>query len=226
MLTKTQKRFSIIYAIVLIVELICGSTNDLAKLHYFTKPIIVLSLLVFFITQSKSSNKTTKILMILALILSLIGDVALLFDSINPIYFIIGLASFLLAHVMYTLLFLKQRDENKTPIRFIILMLLYACGLFYLLRNGLGELLIPVIIYMIVILSMSTSAFLRIKENNLNSYNWVFIGAILFMISDSILAIDKFYQSFTFSSIGIMLTYAIAQYCIVIGILKWNLNSR
>ncbi|WCO02643.1 lysoplasmalogenase [Psychroserpens ponticola] len=226
MYSKIEQRFTGIYAIIVSIELICGTFESLATLHYFTKPLIVISLLLFFVTQSQHLNKTTKTLMILALVFSLVGDVALLFDAIKPIYFIIGLASFLLAHVMYVLVFLKQRNTHKKPLGFILIMLGYAALLFYILKDGLGDLLLPVIVYMFVILSMSTSAYLRQKLNNTISYNWVFIGAILFMISDSILALDKFYQPLTLSSISIMLTYALAQYCIVIGILKLPSNSR
>jgi len=226
MLSKTEQRFTWIFAIILIIELLCGYHKDLTTLHYFTKPLIVLSLLIFFFTQCQHLKKTIKVLIIMALVFSLIGDIALLFDSIDPLYFIIGLASFLLAHVMYVLTFLKQRDATKNPLGFIVLMLVYAAFLFYLLKDGLGDLLVPVIVYMIVILSMSTSAFIRQKQHNSISYNWVFLGAIFFMLSDSILALNKFYQSFNLSSIAIMITYALAQYCIVIGILKQNSKPR
>lgn len=226
MLTKTEQQFTWIFIIIVIVELICGQVNNFSTIHYFTKPFIVISLLLFFFNQSKQLNSFIKTFTILALVFSLIGDVALLFDGINPIYFIVGLASFLLAHVMYVLVFLKQRDKKKKHLGFISLMLFYAAFLFYILKDGLGDLLIPVIVYMIVILSMSTSAFLREKQNNIASYNWVLLGAILFMVSDSILALDKFYQSFQLSSLLIMSTYALAQYCIVIGILKLRTNLR
>jgi len=220
MLSKAEQKFTAIYALIVGIELLCGNLAELATMHYFTKPLILIALLIFFFTQGQFLDRTIKPLMILALVFSLIGDVALLFDDINPNYFIIGLASFLLAHVMYVLVFLKQRDQKKKPLGFIILMLAYAVLLFYVLKDGLGDLLIPVVVYMIVILSMSTTAYLRQKQNNITSYNWVFIGAILFMISDSILALNKFHQPLALSSIGIMLTYALAQYCIVIGILK------
>jgi uncharacterized membrane protein YhhN len=226
MLSKAEQKFTGIFAIIVIIELICDYFTNLSSLHYFTKPLIVLSLLIFFFTRSQFLNKTIRVFMILALICSLIGDVALLFDDINPNYFIIGLASFLVAHVMYVLVFLKQKDPKKSPIGFMIAMFLYALFLFYMLKGGLGDLLIPVIVYMIVILSMSTTAFLRQKYKNNTSYNWVFIGAVLFMISDSILALNKFYQPLPLSSIGIMLSYALAQYCIVIGILKHKEKLR
>ena len=51
---------------------------------------------------------------------------------------------------------------------------------------------------------------------------YVFFGAIAFVISDSILAINKFYAPFEKSSFFIMLTYLVAQYLIVVGILKVN----
>lgn len=226
MLSKAEQTFTFIFAIIVLIELICGNLEVLASLHYFSKPLIVVSLLIFFSTQSKRLNKTIRILMILALMFSLIGDIALLFDTINPNYFMIGLASFLLAHVMYILVFLKQRNKEQSALGFIIVMLMYATLLFYVLKDGLAELLIPVIIYMIVILSMTTSAFLRKKRHDMTSYYWVLIGALLFMISDSILALDKFYQPLTLSSISIMLSYALAQYCIVVGILKLNRKPR
>ena len=198
----------------------------MSALHYFSKPLIVISILIFFYSQSQILEKPIKTIMLLALVFSLIGDVALLFDAVNPLYFIIGLASFLLAQIMYVIVFLKQRALKKSPIAFIGLMIIYAAFLFYMVNDGLGDLLIPVIVYMIVILSMSTSAFLRKKQLNTKSYNWVFIGALLFMLSDSILALNKFYQPLSLSSIFIMSTYALAQYCIVIGILKHNEKLR
>lgn len=226
MLSKPVQKFTYIYTFLVSIELVCGYFTNLASLHYFTKPLIVLSLLIFFFIRSQFMNKTIRTLMIFALICSLIGDVALLFDTINPNYFIVGLASFLLAHVLYVSVFLKQRTQNKSSLTFIVVMLLYASLLFYLLKDGLGDLLISVLVYMLVILSMSTTAYLRRKENNVASFNWVFTGALLFMLSDSILALNKFYHAFSLSSILIMLTYALAQYSIVIGILKYNEKLR
>lgn len=226
MLSKTEQKFTGIYAVIVLIVLVCVTFQDLASLHYISKPLIVVSLLIFFFSQSQGFHKKLRTLMILALVFSLIGDIALLFDDGNSNYFIIGLVSFLLAHVMYIAVFLRERDSRKSPVGFVVSLFIYAALLFYMLKDGLGDLLLPVIIYMIVILSMSTSAFMRNKYTDITNYNWVFIGAMLFMISDSILALDKFYQTFKLSSISIMLTYALAQYCIVIGILKFNAKPR
>jgi uncharacterized membrane protein YhhN len=97
--------------------------------------------------------------------------------------------------------------------------------LFYYLHIGLGDMLIPVVIYMLVILTMATTAFLRRDKVNTVSFNLVFIGSIFFMLSDSILALDKFYKPIPFSNISIIITYAIAQYLIVLGIIKSKCNN-
>jgi uncharacterized membrane protein YhhN len=156
----------------------------------------------------------------LALTFSLVGDVLLMFDHVSINYFLTGLISFLLAHVFYILVFLEKKNSLKKSISFITILIIYAFGLFYVLKDGLGNMLIPVIIYILVILAMVIAASLR-KENVPNiSYNLVLIGALFFIISDSIIAVNKFYGKVPYEHLLIMSTYALAQYCIVMGVLK------
>ncbi|MCF6295093.1 MAG: lysoplasmalogenase [Flavobacteriaceae bacterium] len=220
MLTNTEKSFSILFFIIVFAELICGSMESLSQLHYFTKPLILIALIVFFCKQGNLLNKRTRNITLFALVFSLIGDVLLMFVDTSPNFFIGGLVAFLLAHLMYISVFLRSRNKTANIFPIIVILLIYASGIFYVLKDGLGELLIPVLLYLIVILAMVATAFLRKRHEATNSYNLVFAGAILFMISDSILALNKFYQPLAFSNISIMLTYALAQYLIVFGILK------
>lgn len=220
MLTKTERFFTIIFLIILVAELLCGSIESLSQLHYFTKPAIVISLIVFLWRERSSISPYIRNLTLLALVFSLLGDILLMFVEKSPNYFMFGLIAFLLAHVMYILVFLKHRNPSKNAIGFIVILLLYGFGLFYYLMERLGEMLIPVLVYMTVILTMSATAFLRKGKVSNTSYKLVFTGAILFMVSDSILAINKFYAPVPLSSISIMLTYALAQYFIVLGIKK------
>ncbi|WP_204346541.1 lysoplasmalogenase [Psychroserpens algicola] len=226
MLNASEKTFSVLFFILVIAELICGSLAALEHLHYFSKPAIVLSLLIFFWIQSKTIKPVLRYLVALALICSLAGDILLMFVNHSPHYFMLGLVAFLIAHIMYIFAFLKHRNKAVNPLTFIIILLLYALGLFYLLKDGLKDMLLPVIVYMIAILSMSTTALLRKGAVPKWSYLLVFFGALLFMISDSILALNKFYAPLAYSDISIMLTYALAQYGIVLGILKLAETSR
>lgn len=160
--------------------------------------------------------------MLLALSFSLIGDVLIIFDDISKNYFLAGLISFLLAHIMYIIVFLEKRNNSIKPIAYITILLIYAFGLFYLLKDGLEDMLIPVIIYVIAILTMAITASLRKENGSSLSYNLVLVGALLFVISDSFIALNKFYITITNEHLIIMSTYALAQYCIVMGILKQN----
>lgn len=218
--SKTNKLFTFIFILLIIAELICGSVESFSKWHYITKPSLLIALIFYFYCQSNGLGPKTKIITLLALVFSLLGDVLLMFVDLSPHYFMFGLVSFLVAHVCYCLVFLIYRNPNINFLGVSALLCIYAFGLFYLLKDGLGNLLIPVIVYMIVILMMVMTAFLRQKRVPKKSFILVFIGALLFVISDSILAMNKFYMPLKFSSISIMLTYALAQYFIVLGLIK------
>lgn len=220
MLTKHEKQFALIFSLILVLELICNQFESLTQWHYFTKPLIVISLLIFFLKQSKTHPNSIRNFMILALIFSLEGDVFLMFDDQNPKFFMFGLAAFLIAHIMYIIVFLKHRNKSKQPFLFITILLIYAAGLFYVLKDSLGDMLIPVVAYMIVILTMATTAYLRKGNVPIQNYNLVFLGAILFLVSDSLLALNMFYKPIPLANFLIMLTYGLAQFSIVLGILK------
>jgi uncharacterized membrane protein YhhN len=226
MLTSSEKYFSVIYSLIVIAELISGSIESMSSLNYVFKPAIVISLLVFFILKSKSLDKSFRLIITFALLFSLAGDSLLLFVNVSPNYFLLGLVAFLLAHVMYVIAFLKHRNKTLNPTGFIFILIAYASGLFYLLKEGLHDMLIPVTIYMLVILGMSTAAYLRRGNVQKRSYTLVFLGALFFMLSDSILALNKFYEPLPFSNISIMVTYALAQYFIILGVLKLAKASR
>ena len=225
MLTNTEKRFSILFFIIVLIEIIIGSIEAFQALHYIAKPAIVASLMVFFLTTSKHLTKQFRQLTITALGFCLLGDILLMFIETSPHFFTFGLIAFLLAHLFYVMVFLKHSNNSIRPIGFSIVSFVYAFGLFYILKDGLGAMRIPVIMYMVVILTMVGTAYIRKGKVNSHSFLLVFIGALLFMLSDSILAINKFYAPLPCSNISIMLTYGLAQYLIVLGILRTSVTN-
>lgn len=223
MLTISEKRFSFLFATVLLLELIFGSINNLYVLHYFTKPLLVL-LLIGFVWKHQVQHKS---LLVGALSCSLLGDIALMFTEQHNIFFILGLASFLIAHILYAILFFKQRDignKKKKPFILSVVLILYGATLMALLYENLGYLFFPVAYYVVIISTMVLMAYSRKGNINSLSYNLVFFGALLFVISDSILALNKFHSEITHAHIWIMLTYTLAQYGISMGILKSKNN--
>lgn len=220
MFTNTEKQFSILFFVIVFIELLSASTAFSQNVHFIAKPAIVISLIFLFIKTSASLSKPIKTLTLLALVFSLLGDVLLLFVVQSEYFFTLGLVAFLTAHIMYILIFLKHRNKEKSPFGFIAILLIYSACLFNFLKAGLNDMLMPILAYMIIILVMATTAYLRKGKVNIISYGLVFLGALFFMVSDSILALNKFYQVIPWSNISIMTTYAVAQYLIVIGILK------
>jgi uncharacterized membrane protein YhhN len=144
-------------------------------------------------------------------------------DEKYPILFIFGLASFLISHIFYIIAF-NQAAHPPLDIPLIkkhpwVIFLLIVLGsyIFKTLQPGLGTMVVPVIVYLITILSMFLFALNRWGKVDLSSFLWVVIGAMFFIISDSILAFDKFYEPIKNAHLIIMATYMIAQYSIVRG---------
>ena len=219
--------FSLIYIALVLFDLVVA-TSEYASLRTLTKPLILLSLLFYFAIRGKSVPRATYMLMLLALFFSLLGDVFLLFDAVSVLYFMLGLLSFLTAHILYCFVFLKKWNKmSQADFWWVTLLLLvYGAVLFYILKPYLGDLIIPVAIYVLGILSMALTAYRRKGSVNLNSFNLVFFGALCFVLSDSILAINKFMVAISGSHILVMGTYAAAQYLIVRGILRQSKLSR
>ena len=193
------------------------------EIAWYLKPV----LLPFLILEAYSSeNFKTKNLLLSALAFSWIGDIILMFADKGELYFIFGLVSFLIAHIIFILLFTKQEKENTTTNKLfwvgLIIVGIYLFGMLSLLYPSLGDLKIPVTVYAITI---STMLLMAIK----GYFNWskpsnltVLLGALIFVSSDSILAINKFHSELPKSGFLIMITYIVAQFLITKGILSLN----
>ncbi|MEP4373825.1 MAG: lysoplasmalogenase, partial [Algoriphagus sp.] len=97
---------------------------------------------------------------------------------------------------------------------------------FYLINPNLGTLKIPVIVYIIVIVSMVTIARERYGKCNPASFWQIFIGAFLFFMSDGIIAMNRFYQPIPDAGIIVMGTYTVAQLMIIMGIRSHILQPK
>ncbi len=208
------------YVVIVLLDLVCIGDDYLVVYRYITKPLILVFLIAFFLQNNSGLSRRVIRLMLAALAFSLIGDVLLLFDKVDTLFFIGGLVSFLMAHVFYIMVFVKKRNTKKKNRIFPVLTTVYAVVLFCVIQPGLNELLIPVVFYMIVILLMSNMAYLREGKVIASSYRFVFIGALFFMFSDSLFAINLFYTPLYMGDVFIMATYALAQFLIVYGVIK------
>jgi uncharacterized membrane protein YhhN len=213
---------SLFYFLSGILFLILGNKGPF-PLAFIAKALIIPLLMILFLTKCRSGLSSSHRFIFAGLFFSWAGDVALEFSHVNGNMFIFGLVCFLLAHVMYFTVFIITPGENvilSKRVYFLIPVLLYGAGLIYYLYDDLADMRIPVIIYAVVILSMLAGAINRLRKVTSKSFYIVLSGAILFVISDSAIAINKFSHSFEYSSMVIMSTYVIAQYLIVTGFIN------
>ena len=142
-----------------------------------------------------------------------------MFEGENEIFFLLGLSSFLIAHIFYIIFFHKVRvKENvKGNPWLLVLVVIYYAALISLLSPYLADMKIPVLVYGVVISFMFMLAMHMLFIKNKPTGQWMMIGALLFVISDSILAINQFYQPFEAAGVLIILTYGLAQFFIVEG---------
>lgn len=148
-----------------------------------------------------------------ALLFCAAGGVALELEAGK--YFILGLVFFLLAHIVYIVTFSRDFKAQKSKIPIIVLLIIYALIMGFILAPSLKEMALPVYVYLIVITTMGIFAALRASKSKLVLY-----GALSFIVSDSILAINKFLMPVPASDYLIMITYYLAQFLIVYGFVK------
>jgi uncharacterized membrane protein YhhN len=146
----------------------------------------------------------------------------------SELYFIIGLVSFLTAHLLFITILIKNiKNYNKLHLlTSIIPFLLLLISLLYVIKDSLNNLLIPVIIYGITISTFGVVAMLNyLSSKNYKSF-LMFVGAVVFIASDAILAINKFYSTTDVLEVFIMVTYITAQYIIYKSMVFGNLKIK
>jgi uncharacterized membrane protein YhhN len=218
-----KKIFLYIFFIVSAAELV-SQLADISWLHHLSKPLIMVALGSYY---SLSAGKESRSGMVLtAVVFSFLGDAFLMYETINELYFMIGLASFLLAHLFYTFAYRKHTvhdpQDKLDRVRLIRMgfpVVLAGTGLVVVLYPSLGDLRGPVMVYALVLMVMVLTALSRLGKTNSQSFWKVFAGALLFLVSDSLLAINKFLDPVPAAGVMIMFTYIAAQFLIIEGLL-------
>jgi len=196
-------------------------------LHMVTKPmpmILVILATVMFVRIYGGNRFRT--FMLLGLILSLIADVILIFDGDE--FFLAGLAIFFCAHIMYIIAFSipQHKDGEPVPINYMravyfvaLMMILPAVLTAKMIEDGLPKVLVySVVAYSAIISTLGWRAAARIgySTETTSSQVMAFIGALLFICSDTTLAFNRFYSTIPHEKIIVLSTYWAAQTLFVV----------
>lgn len=172
-------------------------------------PMVLIIILAF---TSKNKVPRYQLFVCIGLIICAIGDYTIQ-------WFIIGLSSFLIGHIFYIVAFLGTKEQQVPSAAKGILLVVgvVMTGIISGTLMGRGELVlaIAVLAYITVILTMGWTSFRT-------GSRFAIIGALLFLTSDTILAINKFIVDVPYSHQLIMSTYYGAQILIALSIAQYS----
>lgn len=172
-------------------------------------PLKALPILILVGVAWRDLQGRVRLLLVAALLLSACGDVLLELDLFAP-----GVGSFLLAQLCYAWHFFSRRETGDLPYLRLALVLLLPLAVSSQVLPATGDMMVPVGVYMAVISIMGIGAALHRKPSTL-----LFTGALLFIISDCMIGINRFVMPFSTAKYAIMLTYYLGQLLILWGVL-------
>jgi uncharacterized membrane protein YhhN len=178
--------------------------------NFIIKAIPATSLAILtFIAVSSSRGK----LLFTALLFCAAADIAL--EVAAGQYFVIGLGLFLVAHIFFIITFTRDFKFQMSKLPVVVLFIVYSVMMAFILTPSLKEMAIPVYAYMTALTLVGVFASLRSAKNDFTLY-----GAISFIVSDSVLAINKFMMPVAAADYVIMVTYYLSLFLIVYGFLR------
>lgn len=177
-------------------------------LDYVHKALPALILVVWV-----STNRQSVKIVVAAFIFCAVGDLLLAITFKNN--FISGLAAFMIAQLLFAIAFWQWRKWSAWKIAPSVLLVMVVLALSLVILPASGDLALPVGIYMLVIFCMAICALLATRTNYL-----LLLGAIMFMLSDSLIGINKFVSPLPFEHLIIMSSYYLALYLLAVGVIK------
>ena len=216
--------YAVLFWAVALVHLFCIYMNWPQQRVY--SKFILVPILMWYLFKSPESDKPLKGMWraYLGLFFSWVGDVLLIGEG--PSFFLSGMIAFITAHVYYSLFFIQTvpvKKETAAVFYKTLIGLSVVCGvLFLLLRSALGAYQVPILLYMLFISLMASLAVHTTSNTTYKNFALqTFVpGALLFVTSDALLATNKFYAHLPVLDLGVMLTYAGAQYFLTKGFIS------
>jgi uncharacterized membrane protein YhhN len=219
-----ERILNLLYVVILFTHLL-AITFHLEIISYITTSLLTFILAVYFFTGTQGIPTFFRLLILLALFFSGLGDIFQLYLKQGQLFFISGLVSFLLSLISYIAFFLKIRYSNyplpSCQWAFIFIATAIVLGFLFFLMPYLGKMTLPVLLFAVVA-SIALQAVMhafRLRDQPVGWY--ALAGALLYMLSSGIVAIHYFYQPVPGGEILIMLTYGLAQWGLVTGGLRY-----
>ena len=197
---KPSNKILLIFFTILVSINLYAEWSDWQQLIFFSKPLLLTTLSLYFFLATQKNPSTFRTSILGGLIFSIAGDVFLMFVENDPQsqqYFLFGLGSFLITHLCYLWAFLKFPSEEKGWLTkrpwVIMLFFLFLVGNMIFLWPDIPEAMrIPVVVYSMAIISMTMTCLNLANKIPTATFQFLFLGVLLFVLSDNIIALNKF----------------------------------
>lgn len=196
-----------------------GEAWQYEPLIFLTKPLLMLTLAVWFYRTVWPHGRPFSGLIMGAILFSLLGDSLLMLVNYGPAsesFFLPGLLAFLLAQLCYAMAFysLTRGEEPRflvRPARAGRYGLIFAALLFVLWPYLEGAMQLAVPIYAAAIAAMLFSVINLKGRLPSRIYAGLWFGAMLFVLSDTLIAWNRFVSPLAWAGLSVMSTYLAAQ---------------
>jgi len=178
-------------------------------LNFVFKPLATIGIIAFA-WQRRAGRANVRRWVLAGLVLSLGGDIALLWPREG---FLPGLVSFLRARLAYLIGFTRERRFAAAWAPFTLYAVVAGTILALLWPGVPGALRVPVAIYVVCLASMAAQAAV-LWRTGVERAGVLALGGALFVASDALLATNKFAAELPAASFWILATYWSAQWCI------------
>jgi uncharacterized membrane protein YhhN len=209
--------------VILSVMHLVGIVGGVSLLSTLSKPLLMPVLGLWLMAQTPGDRSRLRLGWLFGLLFSTVGDVLLMYEG--GLFFVLGLLAFLLAHLSYIVgaasALRGQRGFLEKNPGWIVPFLVYPALLLYGLWPGIPEgMRVPVTVYAVVISTMAQSVVNLHGHIEKTIFRTMVAGALLFVLSDSLIAVAKFGTPFTGVHVAVISTYMVGQWLLVYGVSK------
>jgi hypothetical protein len=213
-------KFLAFFSLLLFIDVYIKIYSNNLNYRFLSKPLVLMSLIAYYYFNKKNKNEKVEQHVLLALLFFLLGDFMIL-NYLNSFFLVLSMLFFTVGKVFFCLKFKNKEDfEFSRLLPFSLVIYIFITFIISIVYKNLNGFLIPGLITLFISLLMLNLAYLRKGKFSTLSYVCVLLGCMLFLLVESVNAVNTFNKNLPFPAFLIMLFYGTSMYLIVFGIVN------
>lgn len=217
---SNHKYFAWLYFAMLLIDILVKLNLPSLPYRFMSKPLLMLLLLVYFFFNKVGGNNKRHRWVFLALLFFLLGDLTIIFDE-NIMLLGLSALLFSLGKLFFCAKFSHKKEFNLSRlVPFFSILFIYVVFIVAFLYVDIKPFIVPAFITFFSSLLVFKFTYLRKDAFNKKSYRSSFFGVLLFILSESLMAVVTFKFPLPFHDFLIMMLYGSSVYFIIFGIIN------